>query len=787
MSPITYSVIVVTHNNLPYTVTCMNSLLQSLPEHAEIIVVDNDSSDGTRAYLHELAERNEALSILPLNENQGWCRAGNLGLARATGDYLVLLNNDVMLPELWLEGLRECMDYGAQEKPGSGLIGMVGPLSNSVGGMQQVSGPSRPNQEELNQFAKMIRLRQARQWEQAWFLSGFCLMISRACYEHIGNMDERFSPGGFDDNDLVLRAQEAGWSCMVAGDVYVHHEGGATFKTAYPDNMMGLRNRTAFSEKWREHRAGHRTLVAVYRIKNAKSTILASIEATARFADHIVVLDDGSTDGTGDLVKNMPKVSTYVYQDLPFDERRDRNQILQLAAKHNPDWVISIDADEIFEMEKERAQKLMHLNDPHTKVLGFHWYTFWEPTHKWFRADGIFGSMSGFRMYKWEPNQSIVGGTAEGLHCGNIPRFSKGAYRYTNIRVRHLGYDQEELRREKHRFYRELDKHPDAALVGNNNYHHLISSTVTLRNYQKKQGLALCMILKNEAENLESFLNTWEPFVDEICIVDTGSTDETLQIASRFTDKIERFNMVDLQLAEARNRSIAMTNLPWILSLDPDETIDHTQFPLLQRLTDDAETHACSFEIANHQKEGQPAVTLGIRLFRNCPDIYYTRPVHETLEQSLHAIPDLIVKPSGMPIEHYGFLKPDKLVQGKVDLYYEANKIFREANPEDPLPWYNEALHLLNEGNQADAGSFLEKALALDANFLSPYAQLAFIHQERAIYLWQNLLHRANENHPIRSQATNTLNELMAMTPPRPLVGNARNTVLHEAHPGQEE
>ena len=40
----------------------------------------------------------------------------------------------------------------------------------------------------------------------------------------------RFSPGGFDDNDLVLRAQERGWDCVIAGDVYIHHEGSATFR-----------------------------------------------------------------------------------------------------------------------------------------------------------------------------------------------------------------------------------------------------------------------------------------------------------------------------------------------------------------------------------------------------------------------------------------------------------------------------------------------------------------------------------------------------------------------------
>ena len=686
MPPLVYSVIIVTHNNLQHTVACLESLLRFFPEQSEIIVVDNASSDGTRSYLLAMAEHHDALSLRFLDENLGWCAAGNQGLALAQGRYLVLLNNDVMLPPGWLEGLHACMDRVAEKDTGFGPVGMVGPISNTVGGLQKVSGPNRPTLEELDQFAALIRERHAGQWQQTWFLSGFCLMISRACYEAIGAMDERFSPGGFDDNDLVLRAQEAGWTCLIAGDVYIHHEGGATFKLAYPDNHFGMNNQATFSAKWRERRQGPRKLVAIYRIKNARATIEASLAATARFADRIVVLDDGSDDGTSEIVKQHPAVSTYLYQDLPFDERRDRNHLLRLAAAHQPDWVISIDADEIFEMDRDRAQVLMHLNDPHVKVLGFHWYTFWEPEHRWFRSDGIFGNMSGYRMYRWEPSRKIVAGTVDGLHCGNIPRFPEGVYRYTNIRVQHLGYDRESLRRAKYEFYREKDKDPDPRLVGNSDYRHLVSSSISLRKYPQKHGLALCIIVKNEAEGLEPFLDAWQAFVDEICIVDTGSTDTTLNIAANFTYKIERFAMRGLQLDEARNRAIAMTDMPWILSMDPDESIDRAFLPRLQRLMDDAETHAFSFEVANHQKEGKPVATLAIRLFRNRPDIFYSRPVHETLEQSLDAIHDLVIKPAGIPIHHYGFLKSDARVQEKVEAYYRCNRTYRESHPEDPMP-----------------------------------------------------------------------------------------------------
>ncbi|CAM2010071.1 glycosyltransferase [Acanthopleuribacter pedis] len=782
---ISTSIIVVTHNNLIQTIRCLTSLQRTIPDtDCEVLVVDNASTDGTRGYLGELSTTDTRFVPVLLEQNTGWCVGANRGLERAGGDYLVLLNNDTVLPEGWLEGLRTCLDEAGRNLRGSGPVGLVGPVSNAVGGMQQVAGPPNAEWETVNRHAAVWRKQQDRNWQRAWFLSGFCLMTTRAFYEDVGGLDERFSPGGFDDNDWVLRGEERGWTCVVAADIFVYHEGGATFRNARPDMNLGLANRAAFSQKWREQRTRQPKLVAAYRVKNARDTIVASLDATAAFADAIVILDDGSTDGCSDLMRNHPAVTRYEYQDLPFDERRDRNHILAMAGELDPDWIITVDSDEVFEMDRERAQTLMTLNDPHVKVLGFHWYTFWDAEHHWYRADGIFGNMAGYRMYRYQPNQRIVDGTPEGLHCGNIPQFAEGARRFTNIRVRHLGYDREVLRRAKYTFYRTVDKNPDAALVGNTTYNHLISDTVTLRRYQKRHGLSLCLITKNEGEYLEAFLNEWQAYVDEICIVDTGSTDNTLDIAAHFTNNIQHFRMDGLQLDEARNRAKGMARQPWILAMDPDEVIDRGAMMQLQRLLDDPEPHAYSFEVANHQKDDPPVHTLAVRLFRNIPELYYTRPVHETIEQALYRIPDVTVRPSGIAIQHYGFLKSDQRVQAKVDAYYEANKKYRDAHPEDALPWFNEALHLLNEGDTRAAGACFERALQLDPKFLSPYAQLAFIHQEQAMMLWQTLLEHAPDGHPIRAQAGQSMHGLMGMTPPRPVVGERRGQNQNE---GEED
>ncbi|HZH13605.1 MAG TPA: glycosyltransferase [Archangium sp.] len=772
-----FSVIVVTCNGLEHTVRCVESLRRTLPPRSEVVFVDNASTDGTRSYLREMTDRlGHAAQLVLMDRNEGWCRGINAGLARATGRYLVLLNNDVILTPEWLTGLRECMDEAPQRVPGLRRVGLVGPVTNMAGGPQQVANPPPGGAALLDEHARRHREALRHNWGPSFFLSGFCLMVHRDCLAEVGELDERFSPGGFDDNDVVLRAQEKGWDCVIAGDVYVHHEGSATFRDIAPELRSGMVNRGRFYEKWRARRAGPRRLITAYRVKNGEATLQESLDATARFADGIVVLDDGSTDSTRALCAHHPAVLRYEYQELPFDERRDRNRVLTLAAELEPDWILSVDADEVFDMDREQAQRLMHLADPHVKVLGFHWYTFWEPTHTHFRADGIFGSMSGYRMYRCEPGQRIVHGTENGLHCGNIPQFPEGATRYTSIRVRHLGYDTEAGRQAKHDFYRRLDPSPRPELVGNRDYSHLLSSTVTLRRYAREHGVALCIIVRNEEERLEGFLAEMEPFVNEICVVDNGSHDRTLEIARRFTNRIASDTSEQLRLDRLRNRCLELATQPWILVLDPDEAIAQADLPRLQRLMDDRDVHAYTFHVANHQKEGPPVMTLAARLFRNDPRIRYSRPVHETVEQSLMANPDLVIRPSGVPIQHYGFLKDDRTMERKLQRYFESNREYREANPNDAMAWYNEALHHQNEGNEEKAQRFLAQAIQLDPTFLSPRSQLALLLQEQAMRLWAGLAERTPPEHPIHQVALESLELLRKLTPIRPPIGEARRS-----------
>lgn len=85
--------------------------------------------------------------------------------------------------------------------------------------------------------------------------------------------------------------------------------------------------------------------------------------------------------------------------------------------------------------------------------------------------------------------------------------------------------------------------------------------------------ISLCMIVKNEQENLSRCLNNIKGKVDEIVIVDTGSTDKTIEIARKYTDKVFNFEWCN-DFAVARNFSISKAKNSWILVLDADEVVN---------------------------------------------------------------------------------------------------------------------------------------------------------------------------------------------------------------------
>ena len=174
--------------------------------------------------------------------------------------------------------------------------------------------------------------------------------------------------------------------------------------------------------------------------------------------------------------------------------------------------------------------------------------------------------------------------------------------------------------------------------------------------------LSLCMIVKNEAENLLRCLSLAQPYVDEMVIIDTGSEDSTPAIAASYGAKVGYFAWKD-DFAAARNYALSQATGQWILMLDADEELVVEIENLTQLLRNSSNTLAYVLEYREMIDEEQRTPSYRICLFRNLPEFSYVGKYHETLQYQDQNLPSTHLSYlKGLEIKHYGF-RPEVVKQ----------------------------------------------------------------------------------------------------------------------------
>lgn len=236
----TASIVIPTYNGLPLLMQCVESIRRyTSPVPYEIIVVDNGSSDETIGWC-----RAEGIDFVSLPVNRGFPVACNYGLQAASGDTLVLLNNDTVVSHRWLVNLQACL-HSSQK------IGIVGPMTNYVSGAQQ-SDLAYDTLDQFHDLANRLNRHDPSLWRRTDRIVGLCMVFRRQLMERIGLLDERYSPGHYEDDDYCYRAKLAGYELSIAGDTHIHHVGSASFKQTDAEELSKLveRNHQIFMDKW---------------------------------------------------------------------------------------------------------------------------------------------------------------------------------------------------------------------------------------------------------------------------------------------------------------------------------------------------------------------------------------------------------------------------------------------------------------------------------------------------------------------------------------------------------
>ncbi len=228
-----------------------------------------------------------------------------------------------------------------------------------------------------------------------------------------------------------------------------------------------------------------------------------------------------------------------------------------------------------------------------------------------------------------------------------------------------------------------------------------------------KLPISLCMIVKNEERHLGACLDSVYTWIDEIIILDTGSTDSTAEIAKRYGARICNHPWKN-DFAEARNASLNHAKNPWILQLDADELINQEDIPWFYDSYPWVDASGYYLDIHNLKDENSDEVSLIhrlVRFYKNHPDIYYESAIHE----SLH-IPKSQVKNSPVRIIHKGYNhQTDTKSKRQRNLAILRAKL--KNDPHNPFLLAYLAQHYQMEGQLEKAVGIAKKSLWYGVTF----------------------------------------------------------------------
>lgn len=748
------SIIILTFNQLDYTKKCIESIRKHTPEPHEMIFVDNGSTDGTLKWLKEQIQNHPNNKLIENPQNLGFARGCNQGMAVAEGEHLLLLNNDVLVADGWLSGLMESLNAAPD-------AGIVGPMTNRISGPQQIDDPAYRSEADLDVYAAAFRMRYRRRRLPFGRIVGFCMLFKRSLAEKIGGFDESFGTGNYEDDDFCLRAMLEGFQNYIAGDVFIHHYRSISFignNIDYRSTISG--NRGLLAKKWTLNTAAP---------EGRKLAVLKAVESAEKIYERGDI--EKAVEALVDCIKITPD-SAKIYMELArifieskrFGEAWAALEAMPESAKEDMKSLeyagyakegLGEDAD-----AARYARKMLSMHDTYAPALNLKGVIAFKANEKdrakeWFEnavhADPGYGEAhTNLGVLSWgrEQKEDALRHLQKGfILCPTSPdaaslyyaavsalnRFGDAEadfYAATKLYPGHrnLMYLYIDLLIRQEKFTSAMKAIEDALErfgAGTESLAAALSirEKVGLRQIDKntkKATLSLCMIVKNEENNLLKCLRSVRDIVDEMIIVDTGSTDKTKDIARVFGAQIFDYPWTG-DFSAARNFSLSKAEGDWILVLDADEVIsslDHDSIKaLIQKKP--SKPAAYAFEQRNYVHNESiigwipndgiyPEQTstgwmkaTQVRLFTRAKEIFFTHPVHELLDQSLEKAGILIFKCPAV-VHHYGKLDRDRETRKDRD-YYLLGKAKYESDPND-VKYINELArqaHLIGKYEEA--------------------------------------------------------------------------------------
>lgn len=229
---ILYDVIMPTYNQTELTVQCVRSLARMKEaEHTRLIWIDNGSADNHILMVEDACIEYAYPTLLAhlVDENLGFTKATNLGIALSTAPYVVFLNNDVILYSGVFDIMREAI-----EKTDRAMLA----CTTSTSGWQTQERLEKRGWLKQQDGDIIPAVKTPRLLERAEHPAYFCTMITRECIQKIGYLSEEMGAGFGEDDDYNERIHAAGYRRLICLDAFVRHEHRSTWKSLYSDDEI---------------------------------------------------------------------------------------------------------------------------------------------------------------------------------------------------------------------------------------------------------------------------------------------------------------------------------------------------------------------------------------------------------------------------------------------------------------------------------------------------------------------------------------------------------------------
>ncbi len=234
------AIVILSYNNIYLMQKCLESIRQSCaPDSYTVIVVDNASTDGVTEWLKQQSD----IKLLLNDENIGFPAGCNMGIQCADPDTdIFLLNNDTRMTHNALFWLR----MGLYEDE---FVGATGCVANYCT-LDQFENVEFALPGEYLEYAEKVNIPCENPYEEKNRLSGFAMLICRSALNKAGALDEMFTPGYFEDEDLCMRIHAEGYRLVVCHNSFIYHAGSQSFIQREDLETILAKNQKYMIQKW---------------------------------------------------------------------------------------------------------------------------------------------------------------------------------------------------------------------------------------------------------------------------------------------------------------------------------------------------------------------------------------------------------------------------------------------------------------------------------------------------------------------------------------------------------